>query len=558
MKYHTFGDTVSKVYEAAILIKDSSFKHSEIQKHYVNPLTSVLPINSIIAYDLEYPHNKITLKLAKEYLAELLPVLNDLGVKYLYVADAMYFKALTNERKAEPNLGYKFKCTVEGFEHMTVCLGVNYGSLLHNPNNLSKLTLSTDTFKSLLKGDYEELGKHIFKDARYPKALPDIQDNLNHLHNFPMVSCDIETFGLDPFTCGIATIAFAWSQSEGVAFPVDYNTSKAVSVATRRMIREFIASYKGKLMFHNAGFDVKVMIVQLWMNHPLDRHGMYDGLEVFDGKFEDTMAVAYVATNNATDNVLGLKPLSHAYAGNYGMDDINDVTKIAIDDLLQYNLVDALCTWYVNDTYRPIMVIDQQSNFYYDMLIPTIQLLLRTEIVGMPMNPERIGQVKEELAELSQDAYNAIQSHPEVIRVMQQIRVEELAKINSKLKVKQHGMEKVNDMEFNPGSVPQMQKLLYESINLPILDFTKSKQPATGVKVLAKLAEITSGSIQTLLNDLIEYSGVEKILSTFIPAFEKGTLKKDDWQYLHGSFTFGVKSGRLSSRNPKQHWALRK
>ncbi len=78
------------------------------------------------------------------------------------------------------------------------------------------------------------------------------------------------------------------------------------------------------------------------------------------------------------------------------------------------------------------------------------------------------------------------------------------------------------------------------------------------MKTLNKLLDITSGDINELIQNLIEYSGVEKVISTFIPAFEAGVDKPNNWKYLHGSFRFGVKSGRLSSANPKQHWALRK
>ena len=186
------------------------------------------------------------------------------------------------------------------------------------------------------------------------------------------VTCDIETFGLNPFNCGIATMAFATDKHSGFAFAVDY--SREDSSQIRNAIKTFLKLYKGKIIYHNAGFDAKVLVCQLWMDNPLDFKGMYEGLDVIKGRFEDTMAIAVVATNNATENVLGLKPLAHPYAGNYGVADIDDVSKIPLDKLLQYNLVDALSTWYVYDTYHPIMIADQQEDFYRNMLLPTTQL----------------------------------------------------------------------------------------------------------------------------------------------------------------------------------------
>ena len=55
-----------------------------------------------------------------------------------------------------------------------------------------------------------------------------------------------------------------------------------------------------------------------------------------------------------------------------------------------------------------------------------------------------------------------------------------------------------------------------------------------------------------LLDTLIEYAAVEKILGTFIEAFKtKSILKDDGYYYLHGSMNLGgTVSGRLSSSDP--------
>lgn len=55
-----------------------------------------------------------------------------------------------------------------------------------------------------------------------------------------------------------------------------------------------------------------------------------------------------------------------------------------------------------------------------------------------------------------------------------------------------------------------------------------------------------------LLKDLISVSEVSKILGTFIKAFEKNSIKKEDGiYYLHGNFNLnGTVSGRLSSSGP--------
>ena len=87
-------------YETAILIKDSSFQQSEIERFYVEPLVMAgYDKSNIIAFDLEYLNHKAPAGFCKAYLSNLLPGLKKLGVKYLYCADANYFKILTKQAK---------------------------------------------------------------------------------------------------------------------------------------------------------------------------------------------------------------------------------------------------------------------------------------------------------------------------------------------------------------------------------------------------------------------------------------------------------------------------
>jgi DNA polymerase-1 len=89
-------------------------------------------------------------------------------------------------------------------------------------------------------------------------------------------------------------------------------------------------------------------------------------------------------------------------------------------------------------------------------------------------------------------------------------------------------------------------------MGLPVLDYTDTKQPATGAETIEKLIHHTNDpGYKELLGALIAYGKVTKILNTFIPAFEEGILKKDGYRYLHGSFNLGgTVSGRLSSSDP--------
>ena len=174
------------------------------------------------------------------------------------------------------------------------------------------------------------------------------------------------------------------------------------------------------------------------------------------------------------------------------------------------------------------------------------------ELTGMSMDPQQIQAIKKDL-ELQQELHLKVITESPLIKVLDLlVQTSAMDAANAKLKVKQHPLSKFSDVKFNPDSGPQMQRLLYEQMGLPIIDYTDTKQPATGAKTIEKLINHTNEpAYKELLSSLINYGKVSKILTTFIPAFEQGIDKPDGMKYLHGSFNLGgTVSGRLSSSSP--------
>ena len=90
-------------YPIALLIKASGFNARELGNNYVTPLESKgVQLGDVIAFTLDYNSSgKAPAGHIKEYLKNLLPGLEGLGVQYLYVADSNYFKVLTGKPKAD-------------------------------------------------------------------------------------------------------------------------------------------------------------------------------------------------------------------------------------------------------------------------------------------------------------------------------------------------------------------------------------------------------------------------------------------------------------------------
>ena len=545
MNHYTFAGNLQESYPTAILIKEKYFKPDQIKKYYVDPLVKLgVPLDSLITFDLDYPNDKVTATQAKKYLSYLLPALVKMGVTNLLVADATYYKILTGQKKADQNIGYVHPCVIKGFTHINVAFTISYGALLHNPNQISRIDLSVQSLASHLNGTLVPLGDDVLVNPTYHSSLTskDSQLALDSLLTKPMITCDIETYGLQ-LDKGIGSIAFSWNQNEGIAFLV--KTKQDL-----HSIKLFFERYRGTVIYHNASFDIKHIIYNCFMKDPLDKVGMLHGLEVMTKSIHDTKVIAYLAVNSTAGNELGLKVLAQPYMGNWGVD-VTDITKLSEEELLKYNIGDCVATYYVFNTYYPMMLKDDQKDIYETIMIPSLKVIIQMELHGMPIDMDQVLITEHTLQRLETDYLTAIMSHDKVKDAELIIQTQAMNDANAKLKTKQHPLSKFSGMEFNPGSPKQLGVLLYDVLNLPEIDLTPTGNPATGAKTIEKLVNhATSEDTKELLNNLIGLSKVSKILGTFIPAF-KAAQEKEDGHYLHGSFNLnGTLSGRSSSSGP--------
>lgn len=543
MRHHVFTSSGNGNYKVVILIKNTSFNKQDLLRNYVNPLVAKgISLDQIIAFTLTYnEEGKAPVKLIKAYLEDLLPELENLGVTHLYVADANYFKVLTRMSKAEPYLGYVLDCAYDKYS-FKVALGLNHQALIYNPDLQPKLELSLDALASELGGSYQALGADIIHSCWYPEDLRSIAHALDSLHQYPSLTCDIETFSLRFNEAGIGTIAFAWDEHNGLAFccdwyeyverPTDEFAShygyQQANHAVRGLLKQFFTDYKGTLIWHNASFDVKINIATLWMEDLLDREGLYKGLQILTRSIEDTKIIAYLATNSCAGNNLGLKALAHEFAGNWAVEEIKDIRKLPRDKLLQYNLVDCLSTWFVFNKYYPQMVADNQKELYLFLMLPSLKTLLQMELVGMPMDATQIQEAKAALQAKEASYLKVFETSLVIQEYNLVLREQAMIKANAKLKKKVHPLEAFDDVVLNPGSGQQLQGLLYEQMALPVIDYTDTGLPATGADTLEKLTHRTKDpQYLEIIEALIGLAKVSKILNSFIPAFEKAIDKGD-------------------------------
>ncbi|RLB78965.1 MAG: hypothetical protein DRH06_00305 [Deltaproteobacteria bacterium] len=550
MRHALFGTTTCNA-SIAILVKESNFNTGKIVKHYIAPLNA--DPKAFIAFTLWFnEHNKCPAGHAKEYLKGLLLELERLSIKIIAVTDANYFKYLTKASQAEINLGYVLDSQIDGFQHKFQVVYVpNYKVLEYNPKNQDKIDLGLSTLRQFTKGTYNDPGFDIIHSAKYPDTWKDCVAEMKELYKLPELTVDIESKGLQFWNCGLATIAFGIDKHNFVAFGIDRGRHPA---SMRMLLKDFFSNYKGKLIFHGANFDIKVLVFNLWMKHLQDYRGMIEGIQILTSNFDDTKIITYLATNNAIENVLSLKKLSAIYAGNYAKSDIANTEAIELPDLLRYNGIDTLSTWFVREKFYPLMVKDQQEDLYHSLFKPSIITLLQTELVGLPIFPHKVKKAKNQLKHIVDTAMqklldsNVIQDfhHKQQERKCAEFTAEAVKKI---FKMSD---PRVVRYVFNPSSPDQLRRLFYEYMALPVSDTTDTGLPATGSKTIKKLLVKTKDkTFKDILETLIIFSKANKILSTFIPAFENAVQMPDGSYRLYGNFNLGgTLSGRLSSSDP--------
>lgn len=557
MRYITSQDTGK--YPIAIL--GHQIRREEMIKTYLLP--NDLSMEDFIFIELHSaPGKKKTpAREIKEFIQqELQQVLDDAETQYIICTDSDYFKILTKEAKAEANLGYVCDSV---WGKQKVIYAPSYRQVFYDPPVVkSKIAQGMDALLNHIRGQYAEPGQGIIEFEAYPDTPEKIKAWLDQLleMNKPL-AIDIEAFGLKHYNAGIGTITFCWSKTQGIAFNVDYEPIPGATEApygrinrndiVRNLLREFFIKYTQRQMYHNISYDVYVLIYQLFMDSLIDTEGLLHGMEIMLRNWDCTKLITYLATNSCAGNHLSLKDQAQEYAGNYAQDDIKDIRLIPNEQLLRYNLIDGLCTWYTYEKHWDTLIADDQLDVYNNIFKPACEDIIQMQLTGMPMNMDTVNQVAKEMETDRNQALKTIRESNLMKNFTLMLRQEWVDDKNAKLKKKQVTLADC-DIEFNPNSGPQLQKLLFDYIGLPVLGLTKNKQPATdGDTIKALRTHTQSEDVKELLNALIDYKLVDKIITSFIPAFRNAQPGPDGWHYLFGNLNLGgTVSGRLSASEP--------
>ncbi len=332
---------------------------------------------------------------------------------------------------------------------------------------------------------------------------------LEKLQQAELIAFDTETTSLNPMQAELVGLSFAVDAFEAIYIPVGHNYPGAPAQLDRETVLEalkpLLEGETPKKVGQHIKYDMNV----------LSRYN----LEV-QGVAFDTMLESYVLNSTGSRHdmdSLALKYLGHQtthyeeIAGK-GAKQIS-FSQVSIEDAGHYAAEDADITLRLHQHLWPRLQAEPAlEKILVELEIPLIPVLARMEQAGVLIDGKLLLQQSSELGrrilELEGQAHEAA------------------------------------GQPFNLGSPKQLQQILFEKLELPVIRKTPKGQPSTAEDVLKELAENYE-----LPKLILEHRSISKLKSTYtdkLPAQINPHTGR-----VHTSYHQAVAAtGRLSSSNP--------
>jgi DNA polymerase-1 len=340
-------------------------------------------------------------------------------------------------------------------------------------------------------------------------TLAAFEDWLKRLPTAPLLAIDTETTSLDYLEAEIVGISLAVQAGEAVYVPLAHDY---LGVPTQLPRDQVLAALKPLLenpQYQKVGHHLKYD-AHVFANHGIELQGI-----AFD-----TLLESYVLNSTATSHSLDtlashylqIKTITFEEVAGKGKHQLT-FNQVHIDKATSYAAEDADITLQLHQKLWPqLQQLPQVKQIFTDVEIPLIPVLKRLERNGVLIDATQLHEhstlLAQRLQTLEQSAY-------------------ELAGI-----------------EFNLNSPKQLQTILFERFQLPVLQKTPHHEPSTAVEVLEELA------LDYPLPQLIlEYRRLSKLKSTYTDALPRQINPRTG--RIHTSYHQAVvATGRLSSSQP--------
>ena len=331
---------------------------------------------------------------------------------------------------------------------------------------------------------------------------------LKKLKQSDCFSFDLETTSLEYMQAEIVGLSFSVKSGSAAYVPVGHDYPGAPAQLDRlAVLQQFKPLLEDKSICklgQNLKYDMNVL-------------GNYD--IHMQGIKHDTMLQSYVVNSNAKHNMddmafkhLGLTTIHFEDVAGKGKKQVT-FNQVDIDVASPYAAEDADVTLQLHQVLWPELEnVNTLKKVYQEIEIPLLPVLSRIERNGVLLDVKMLNKQSKQLT----------------------LRLAELEK----------EIYEIADEEFNIGSPKQLQVILFEKLNLPVISKTPKGQPSTAESVLQELA-----NNYPLPKLILEYRSLSKLKSTYT---DKLPLQIDATSgRVHTSYHQAVAAtGRLSSSDP--------
>jgi DNA polymerase-1 len=329
------------------------------------------------------------------------------------------------------------------------------------------------------------------------------------LERAELFAFDTETTGLDYMQARIVGVSFCIEPGRGAYIPLAHSYAGAPEQLDRKRVLEALRPLL------EDGAHAKVGAHMKFDMHVLQNHGI-----ALSGQRFDTMLESYVLDSTATRHdmdsmalrYLGVRTIHFEDVAGKGAKQIG-FDQVSVETAAEYSAEDADITLRLHRELWPrLEAIPALAKLYLEIEQPLVPVLQRMERGGVLIDRAMLQQQSHELA----------------------ARLQEL------------GLEaqQAAGQDFNLESPKQLQQILFEKLQLPVLRKTPTGQPSTAEDVLEELA-----ADYPLPKLILEYRALAKLRSTYtdrLPEQIDPTTGR-----VHTSYHQAVAAtGRLSSTDP--------
>jgi len=328
------------------------------------------------------------------------------------------------------------------------------------------------------------------------------------LEQSALIAIDTETTSLDYTQAQLVGLSFAVQTGEAAYLPLAHMYPEAPTQLNREIVLEKLRPLLENPNKHKVGQNLK------YDYHVLANHSI-----TLQGISDDTMLASYVLDSTGKHNLdflaqkyLNLKTISYEEVAGKGAKQLN-FSEVAIETAAHYAAEDAdVCVRLHHALQAKLQAQVELLKLYNTLEMPLLSVLARLERNGVLIDDNLLAHQSMELAHLMMS-----------------------------LEQKAHDEAGHN---FNLNSPKQIQTILYEQLQIPVIKRTPKGQPSTDESVLQELAEEYA-----LPKLIIEHRSLSKLKSTYTDKLPEQINVKTG--RVHTSYHQAVTAtGRLSSSEP--------